>query len=66
MHGNTHLPVVVGLQQRYELTGEEDFRAMVRLPTCTTPVCPIRSLTLRMHDATSMSAYRRMLMQSMC
>jgi hypothetical protein len=21
MHGNTHLPVVVGLQQRFELTG---------------------------------------------
>jgi hypothetical protein len=40
MHGNTHLPVVVGLQQRYELTGEEDFRAMVRLPACLQLRCP--------------------------
>mmetsp|Transcript_30249 Transcript_30249/g.58139 ORF Transcript_30249/g.58139 Transcript_30249/m.58139 type:complete len:1012 (+) Transcript_30249:229-3264(+) len=28
MHGNTHLPVIVGIQQRFELTGQDEFRDM--------------------------------------
>ncbi|KAK3268078.1 hypothetical protein CYMTET_23395 [Cymbomonas tetramitiformis] len=28
MHGNTHMPVVVGLQQRFDLTGEEHVRQL--------------------------------------